>query len=151
MRIQGTGNMNGTGILLAEGDDCLRILVREYLESDGFEVKDASTAAEALRLAGGWGGGNPKLLVTAMRLPDVTGAQLAGILRRRGRSGLAVVYLVFDELNMETLKGADRHVQKPFSFLQLRSAIEEALAGMEPVAQAARALPAYPKPWQGYG
>lgn len=123
---------NGKTILLAEGDDCLRLLVREYLESSGFEVKDAPTAKEALRLAGIWGGNRPDLLVSAVHLPDASGSWLAGVLRDRERPGLAVVYLVWDDLNMGTLHGPDRHVQKPFSFLQLHAALEDAFVAVEP-------------------
>lgn len=142
---------NGMGILLADGDDCVRVLVREYLEANGFEVKDTATAADALRLAGNWGGGNPKVLVTAAHLPDASGAWLAGLLRRRDRPGLAVVYLVLDDLMVETLHGEDCHVQKPFSFLQLHSAIEDALVAKESDQPVSWARPGYPAPWHGYG
>lgn len=132
MKWKATGNGNGAGVLLVDGDDCVRILIREYLEANGFEVKDTASASEALRLAGSWGGSNPKLLVSAVQLPDASGAWLAGLLRRRDRPGLAVVYLVIEELNVETLGGDDRHVQKPFSFLQLHAAIDDALAAKVP-------------------
>ena len=87
MRTYGPSNGNGLSVLLVDGDDCVRILVREYLEASGFQVKDAATASEALRLAGTWGGGDPKLLVTAAHLPDASGAWLAGLLKAKGQAG----------------------------------------------------------------
>ena len=63
---------------------------------------------------------------------------------------MAVVYLVFDSLSMETFDGADQHVQKPFSFLQLHSAVEGALVGKEPDPQDSGALRRIPTPWHGY-
>jgi DNA-binding response OmpR family regulator len=144
-------NGSGVGVLLVDGDDCIRILVREYLEANGFEVKDTALASEALRLAGSWGGGHPKILVTAVHLPDASGAWLAGLLRRRDRPGMAVVYLVIDDLNVETLSGDDRHVQKPFSFLQLHAAINDALVAKVPDMPNHWASPRYPAPWFGYG
>lgn len=151
MKWKAPGQGNGLGILLVDGDDCVRILVREYLEANGFEVKDTGTASEALRLAGNWGGSNPKILVTAAHLPDASGAWLAGLLKRRDRPGMAVVYLVLDDLLVETLSGADCHVQKPFSFLQLHAAIEDALVAQEPDLPASWAAPRQPTPWYGYG
>ncbi len=148
MRIYGPSYGNGLRTLLVDGDDCTRILVREYLEANGFEVKDAATASEALRLAGAWGGEGPRLLVTAAHLPDASGAWLAGALRRGHRPGMAAVYLVYDDLNLETLNGGDRHVQKPFSFLQLHSAIEDGLVAREPEFPARHR---FPEVWYGYG
>jgi DNA-binding response OmpR family regulator len=150
MKWKAPSHGNGLGVLLVDGDDCVRILVREYLEANGFEVKDTATASEALRLAGNWGGGNPRLLVTAAHLPDASGAWLAGLLKRRHMPGLAVVYLVLDDLIVETLNGEDRHVQKPFSFLQLHSAVEEALVSREPDSPASWRTPGHPAPWLGY-
>src|SRR5690606_11637863 len=109
-------NQNGQTILLVEGDHCLRILIREYLEANGYKVKDAPTAQEAMRLAGAWGSNNPNILVADSSLPDATGASLAGKLRERFNESMPAVYLVGGELDMHTLDGEDRHVQKPFSF-----------------------------------
>lgn len=146
MNLHGTSNGNGKTILLADQDECVRLLVREYLESAGFEVKDAATASEALRLAGAWGRGRPDLLMSAVQLPDASGAWLAGQLRHKNRPDMAAVYLVWDDLNMETLFGPDRHVQKPFSFLQIHEAVEEALVAVEPELPSAR-----PLQWYGFG
>jgi DNA-binding response OmpR family regulator len=130
MRRFGVTNENGKKILLVEQDDCLRVLIREYLDANGFEVKDAGTASEALRMASGWGHGGPDLLLAEPKLSDASGSWLAGMLRR-DRKELDVVYLIRDELNMETLHGKDIHVQKPFSFLQLHAAIDEAFLASE--------------------
>jgi DNA-binding response OmpR family regulator len=108
----------------------LRVLIREYLDANGFEVKDAGAASEALRMASGWGHGGPDLLLTEPRLTDASGSWLAGMLRR-DRKDLDVIYLIRDELNMETLHEGDNHVHKPFSFLQLHAAIDEAFLASE--------------------
>lgn len=141
----GKSSGKGKTILLAEGDACVRILVREYLEANGFEVKDAGSASETLRLAGAWGGRRPDLLVTAAQLPDASGSWLAGVLKDGERPGLAVVYLVWEDLGVETLGGGARHVLKPFSFLQLHEAVEDALVAVE-----ADSLRPRPVPWYGY-
>jgi DNA-binding response OmpR family regulator len=131
MRKFGVRNENGQTILLVEGNDCLRTLMREYLESNGFEVKDAPDTSEAMRLAGVWGPNRPDLLLTAAGLPDGSGSWMAGRLRGGRNPRLAVVYLVENELDMDTLGGEDFHVQKPFSFVQLHAAVEEALIEAE--------------------
>jgi CheY-like chemotaxis protein len=144
------GKAKGAGILLVDPDETVRLLVREYLEAQGHPVKDAGTAAEALRLAGCWGGGDPKVLLTAMRLPDGQGEWLADMLRRRHQTGLAVVFLVYDEMSAAVLEGGNRHVQKPFSVLQLREAIDEALESSRKAATGPVSLAGYPRPRLGY-
>lgn len=140
MREFGVRNENGQTILLVERDDCLRTLMREYLEANGFEVKDAGNASEAMRLAGLWGSNRPDLLVASAELPIASGSWIARELKRRSNPRMAVVYLVENELDMDTLGGPDFHVQKPFSFIQLHSAVEEAL--MEAERKGAMARPA---------
>jgi DNA-binding response OmpR family regulator len=131
MRNFGIRNENGQTILLVEGDDCLRTLMREHLEANGFEVKDAAEASEAMRLAGVWGSKRPDLLLTSAELPNASASWMARELKKRSNPRMAVVYLVENELDMATLDGADFHVQKPFSFIQLLSAVEEALIEAE--------------------
>jgi len=138
-------------ILLVDPDETVRLLVREYLEAQGHPVKDAGTAAEALRLAGSWGGNDPKVLLTAMRLPDGPGDWLADLLQRRHLTGMTVVYLVYDEMSAAVLDSGCRYVQKPFSVLQLREAIDEALESSRAAATGPGSLAAYPRPWLGYG
>jgi CheY-like chemotaxis protein len=145
-----TGRAKGAGILLVDADETVRLLVREYLEAQGYAVKDAGTAAEALRLAGSWGGGEPKALLTAMHLPDGPGDWLANMVRRRHRTGLAVVYLVHDEMSAAVLEGDNRHVQKPFSFLELGEAVEGALADARAAAKGPASLAGYPRPRLGF-
>jgi CheY-like chemotaxis protein len=146
----GYGKEKADSILLVDPDETVRLLIREYLEAQGYAVKDAGTVAEALRLAGSWGGGDPKILLTAMRLPDGPGDWLANLLRRRHRTGMAVVYLVYDEMSAAVLEGEDRHVQKPFSVLQLREAIDGALAGSRGPGAGPASLAGFPRPRMGY-
>lgn len=144
------GKAKADSILLADPDETVRLLIREYLEAQGHPVKDAGTGAEAFRLAGSWGGSDPKVLVTALRLPDGTGDGLADLLRRRHQSGMAVVYLVYDEMSAAVLEGGDRHVQKPFSVLQLKEAIDEALECARGSAAGPSSLAGFPRPRMGY-
>lgn len=144
------GTERGESILLVDPDETVRLLIREYLEAQGHPVKDAGTAAEALRLAGNWGGGDPKVLLTAMHLPDGPGDWLADLLRRRHPTGMAVVYLVYDEMTAAVLEGSNRHVQKPFSVLQLREAIDDALESTRQAASGPALLASYPRPRLGY-
>jgi DNA-binding response OmpR family regulator len=146
---KGIGTAKGAGILLVDADETVRLLVREYLEAQGYAVKDAGTAAEALRLAGCWGGGEPKALLTAMHLPDGPGDWLADMVRRRHPSGLAVVFLVYDEMSAAVLAGENRYVQKPFSFLELSEAIDGALEASRAAAGPA-SLAGYPRPRLGF-
>jgi DNA-binding NtrC family response regulator len=74
-------------------DDELPVLgvARRILQRAGYDVLEASTAADALRVADGFAG-RLDLLLTDVSMPTVDGITLAGLLRER-RPGLPVLYM----------------------------------------------------------
>jgi CheY-like chemotaxis protein len=66
-------------LLLVEDEDLVRITTAEGLRAEGFDVVEASSAAEALILIAG--GLQPHLVITDHMMPNMTGAQLAAELR----------------------------------------------------------------------
>jgi FixJ family two-component response regulator len=53
-------------------------------------------------------------------------------------------------MSAAVLEGGNRHVQKPFSVLQLREAIDEALESSRKAATGPVSLAGYPRPRLGY-
>jgi len=78
-------------VLLAEDEQDVREVAREFLESGGYTVLEARDGAEALQIAARHGD-SIDLLVTDMVMPRMTGQELAGRLQQ-DRSGLRVIYM----------------------------------------------------------
>ncbi|HEY2459461.1 MAG TPA: PAS domain S-box protein [Candidatus Acidoferrum sp.] len=79
-------------VLLAEDEQDVRDVAREFLESGGYTVIEARDGAEALRLASQHPAGTIDLLVTDMVMPGMTGQQLAGRLKQQ-HGDLRVIYM----------------------------------------------------------
>ncbi|HWP84196.1 MAG TPA: ATP-binding protein [Terriglobia bacterium] len=78
-------------LLVVEDSDALRALFREFLESGGYQVLDASNGVEALRIA--QQSQSPiHALVTDVVMPQMSGRQLAEQLHRF-RPGIKVLYV----------------------------------------------------------
>jgi len=116
-------------ILLAEDEQDVREVAREFLESAGYMVIEASNGAEALRLA------TEKvadidLLVTDMVMPGMTGRELAQ--RMHGlRPGLRAIFMsgYTEQTAVEAARGnGELHLlTKPFSRSGILRAVREAL------------------------
>src|SRR5262249_11248569 len=108
-------------VLLAEDEQDVRDVAREFLESGGYTVLEASNGAEALRVAAAHGDA-VDLLVTDMVMPGMTRQELAGRLQQI-HPELRVSYMSgYSELAAAEAAQADsslRLLSKPFS----RSAI----------------------------
>jgi len=116
-------------ILLAEDEQDVCEVAREFLESGGYTVIEAHNGAEALRLAG-----EHKsvidLLVTDMVMPGMTGKELAGRLQHR-HSGIGVIYMSgYSEQTVAETAQADASMlllTKPFSRSSILRAVRQAL------------------------
>jgi hypothetical protein len=117
-------------ILLAEDEQDVREVAREFLESGGYAVIEASNGAEALRLAAEHNA-TIDLLVTDMVMPGMTGKELARRLQHQ-RSGVGVIYMsgYSDQTAAETTQvdAEMRLLTKPFSRGSILRAVREALS-----------------------
>jgi len=123
----------GSGtILLAEDEQDVREVAREFLESAGYTVIEAQNGAEALRLAETNKSGID-LLVTDMVMPGMTGRELAQRMQQM-RSGFGVIYMSGYSEQSVTDSGqgdATMHLlTKPFSRGRILHAVREALSGV---------------------
>ena len=115
-------------ILLAEDEQDVREVAREFLESGGYTVIEAFNGGEALRLAGEHKAGID-LLVTDMVMPGMTGKELAGRLQHQ-HAGIGVIYMSgYSEQTVAETAQADGSIllTKPFSRSSILRAVREAL------------------------
>jgi PAS domain S-box-containing protein len=116
-------------ILLAEDEQDVREVAREFLESGGYTVIEAFNGAEALRLAAEHKA-SIDLLVTDMVMPGMTGKELAGRLQHQ-HSGLGVIYMSgYSEQTVVENAQTDSGMlllTKPFSRGSILRAVREAL------------------------
>lgn len=109
-------------ILVVDDDQSILATIHEILELEGYPVVAVSDAAEALRRAVEV---RPSLLLLDMRMPGMTGWELAAELRSRG---IAVPILVMTaardaQLWAEQI-GAAGFLPKPFDLDDLLAAVE---------------------------
>jgi len=116
-------------VLLAEDEQDVRELAREFLESGGYTVIEATNGQDALRIAATHAG-KIDLLVTDMVMPGMSGQHLAARLQQE-RAGLAIIYMsgysehAATESAQSTLNAA--LLTKPFSRAAILRAVRAAL------------------------
>jgi DNA-binding NtrC family response regulator len=114
-----------TRILIVEDEDKLRRVLELQLRSAGFEVDQAGSAEEALKLAD-----RADLILTDLRLPGMDGLELLSLIRRQNTQTPVVVMTAFGtiETAVEAMKaGAADFLLKPFSLDHLMAVVNKAL------------------------
>jgi two-component system, cell cycle sensor histidine kinase and response regulator CckA len=118
-------------VLLAEDEQDVREIAREFLESGGYRVIEARDGAEAIQLAVKHRG-EIQLLVTDMVMPGMTGQELAVQLQQE-HPGLCVVFMSgYSEHAATEMANADPSVRlmtKPFSRAAILRTVGEILHG----------------------
>ena len=101
-------------VLVVDDEVRIRDLVRRYLEHDGHHVLTAGSGAEALDIAGHTA---VDLIVLDLRLPDITGEEVAAEIRKESDVPILMRTAKVDERDrIHGLEvGADDYVVKPFS------------------------------------
>ncbi len=124
-------------ILVVEDDPTLRLVLRDNLQSEGYNVDVAADGASAVNRARTT---IPDLIVLDLTLPDHDGFELLPILRSLGQ--VPIIVLTARIQREEKLKGlalgADDYITKPFDPAEVLARIRAVLQ-----ARAARASAAY--------
>jgi PAS domain S-box-containing protein len=115
-------------IVVVEDQDAVRHMTARMLAADGFEVAQARSADEALRILGD---GEPVALVlTDVEMPGAGGRTLAGFLERDARR-IPILFMSGYTNDSLLLRGAlppnASFLAKPFTQETLRSAVRKAL------------------------
>jgi DNA-binding response OmpR family regulator len=130
-------------VLVVDDEVKLRVLVRDYLEREGYAVLEAGDGHRALDLAGQ---AHPDLVVLDLGLPGLPGEEVARLLRKT--SDVPIVMLTaksgLNDRVMGLQLGADDYLVKPFSPREL-------VARIEAVLRRARGSAAEPEEASSYG
>ena len=96
-------------ILIIEDGETARLLITRLLEQEGYLVKGAADGVTGLLLAEEW---NPDLIVLDLGLPDMSGADLAGLLVNHPYI-VVTASKASDQFDHMRKKGALAYVVKP--------------------------------------
>jgi CheY-like chemotaxis protein len=107
--------------MVVDDDPEVRVIVAEFLEDFGYNVLQASSAAEALKLLDT--APDLRMIITDIRMPDMSGIELADVATQR-QSDLKIIlisgYFVSQQLER-------RFLRKPFRMRDLEAAVRAEL------------------------
>jgi two-component system KDP operon response regulator KdpE len=112
----------GARLLVVEDDEATRALITSNLNAHGYVVREAGTAADALRA---WDTQRPDLVVLDLGLPDADGTSVIRRLRRDATTPILILSARGEERDkVAALElGADDYVTKPFGLEELRARV----------------------------
>lgn len=109
-------------LMIVDDDPAVRIVVAEFLEDFGYDVVQAGGGAEALDLIARTP--DLRMLITDIRMPDMSGIELANLATQR-RHDLKVIlisgYFVAQQVER-------RFLRKPFRMSDLEAAVRDELS-----------------------
>ena len=113
-----------TKILLVEDEERVRALLKGVLESNGYEVQEASSGKEALQ---SYARSPPDLILTDLVMPDMEGIELITRIRKSDSNLKIIAMSGSNYLDIAEKLGADRILAKPFSNKALLNAVKATL------------------------
>lgn len=119
-------------ILVVEDEDTLRETLAYQLEQDGYRVVTASNGGTALTQ---FRSEKPDLVLLDLMLPELSGMEVARILRRESDVPILMLTARGSEIDkvVGLEVGADDYVTKPFSLRELQARIRALLRRRDPV------------------
>jgi CheY-like chemotaxis protein len=108
-------------LMVVDDDPEVRVIVAEFLEDFGYRVIQASGGAEALSLLSHTP--DLRMIITDIRMPDMSGIELADIATRRQRDLKVILisgYFVSQQVDW-------RFLRKPFRMKDLEAAVRAEL------------------------
>jgi CheY-like chemotaxis protein len=107
--------------MIVDDDPAVRIVVAEFLEDFGYDVVQAGGGAEALDLLARTP--DLRMLITDIRMPDMSGLELADLATQRRRDLKVILisgYFVAQQVER-------RFLRKPFRMSDLEAAVRDEL------------------------
>lgn len=108
-------------ILVVDDDEEVRVIVAEFLEDFGYTVVQAEGGSTALSLLETYP--SIKLIITDIRMPDMSGFELADIVAAR-RSQLRIILISGYFVAQQVTR---RFLRKPFRMKDLQAAVKAEL------------------------
>jgi len=118
-------------VLVVDDDATIRVALRDALTSAGFDVDLAESASQALAVIAH---APPDIMVSDIRMPDVSGLELLRLLRERAPDIAVVLMTAFDDMPtvVEAMKhGAVEFLVKPLDLDDLQKTLERVLEDRE--------------------
>ena len=120
--------MSGERILVVEDNPKNMKLVRDVLQFAGYEVIEATSGEDGVRLAAQR---EPHLILMDLQLPGIDGAEALRRIRGDGARGVPVVAVTASAMNEDRDRvyaaGFDGYVQKPISVRELQQQVYDFL------------------------
>jgi len=115
--------VNESPILVVDDDPCIRGLISEALDWEGYPVVTAANGAEALKVVETT---PPALVVLDMQMPELDGPGFVRALRERGlRLPVLVLTAATNARRYASELNADGFIPKPFDLTQLLTTVEQ--------------------------
>ncbi len=113
-------------ILVVDDEPQITRVLKTTLSSQGYGVRSAADAEEALHEIKGW---TPDLIITDLRMPRMDGLELCRRVRKDSRVPIIVLSVKGEEkIKVEALDaGADDYITKPFSVNELLARVRATL------------------------
>ena len=113
--------MDRPKLMIVDDDPEVRIVVAEFLQDFGYDVMQAGGGAEALELLAH--SPDLRMIITDIRMPDMSGIELADIAtQRRGDLKIILISGYFVSQQLER-----RFLRKPFRMRELEAAVRAEL------------------------
>ncbi|HEV3052309.1 MAG TPA: sigma-54 dependent transcriptional regulator, partial [Longimicrobium sp.] len=141
-RVRGGEGMDRIAVLVVDDEEQVRTFLAELLGSSGYQVRCASSGAQALEMLAG---GSFDAVLLDVMMPEMSGLEVLRRYRSTGGSAPVIVLsaLAGAEDAMRAMKlGASDYLSKPFSNDELEDVLARALGTRAPARQAAAPGPA---------
>ena len=115
------GDADRAKLMIVDDDPEVRIIVAEFLEDFGYHVIQARGGAEALQLLAQTP--DLRMIITDIRMPDMSGIELADLATQRQRDLKIILisgYFVSQQVDR-------RFLRKPFRMRELEAAVRSEL------------------------
>ena len=116
-------------LLLVEDHPALAEATADFIQSAGLEVRIATSGGQALQTVAAF---QPDIILVDLRLPDMSGIELAGALRATAgaKNALIALHSAISEVDLRTLKnqsnvGINSFISKPITEEKLNTLLAE--------------------------
>ncbi len=119
--------MPGERILVVDDEERMLQLLKKLLEGEGYEVRTASNAADALRILGDT---DYNLVISDVRMPGMDGMSLLRTLSEQGSAAAVILMTAYASVTaaVEAIQaGAFDYLTKPFKIDELLLAVRKSL------------------------